>query len=358
MIRPAIVEVVQRLAPGGIEVLVLELERFLSLTFDVHVVSLEGDKAGLVPQWPRTAALGERLHTLDKRPGRDFTTLTALYRLLRRLAPIAVHTHHIGPLLYGGVAARLAGVRRLVHTEHDAWHLDQPRQRTLLGGALTLLRPRLVADAAAVAAQLTAALPSSRPRVIPNGIDTSAFSPGERLTARLRLGLPAGARLVGTAGRLEAVKGHDLLLDAFARLPADAVLAIAGDGSRREELGAIAARSGFGERILFLGHVADMPSFYRAIDVFCLPSSAEGMPLALLEAQACGTPAVVTDVGGMRELLASGACIAVPPHDPTRLAAAILERLERRPSKSPRPFIVANYDLSTVVASYRMLLAP
>ena len=120
----------------------------------------------------------------------------------------------------------------------------------------------------------------------------------------------------------------------------------------------MAEQAGLGDRVRFLGHVADMPSFYRAIDVFCLASSAEGQPLALLEAQACGVPAVVTDVGGMREVLAAGVSIAVPPGDARGLAAALLDQLERRPETDPRPFIVARHDLNAVVASYRMLLAP
>jgi glycosyltransferase involved in cell wall biosynthesis len=355
--QPAIVEVVQRLAPGGIEVVVLELERFLSPTFDVHVVSLEGTSASLAAHWPRTAALGKHLHGLDKLPGRDVRTVARLYRLLRQLKPVAVHTHHIGPLVYGGLAARLAGVRRLVHTEHDAWHLDQPRQRSLLRVALGLLRPDLVADASAVASQLVDAIPSSRPRIIANGIDTASFSPGDTAAARSSLGLPADAPLIGTAGRLERVKGHDLLFDAFARLPADVELAIAGDGSRLEELSALAARAGFAGRVHFLGHVADMPSFYRAIDVFCPASSAEGLPLALLEAQACGVPAVVTDVGGMRDVLAAGISVAVPPGDAIRFAKAVLEQLERRPRPDPRPFIIAKYNLRTMAASYQLLLA-
>jgi glycosyltransferase involved in cell wall biosynthesis len=354
--RPVILEVVQRLAPGGIEVLVLELERVLSATADVQVVSLEGTRQSLAGRWPRAAALGVRLHALDKKPGRDLATLVRLFRLVRRLAPLAVHTHHIGPLLYGGLAARLARVPRLVHTEHDAWHLAHPRQRSLLSGALHLLRPHLVADAVAVADEVVAAVPSSRPHVIANGIDTSLFSPGDRAAARLAAGLPPDARVVGTAGRLEAAKGHDLLLAAFARLPADVVLAVAGDGSRRTELAAAAGRAGLGDRVRFLGHVADMPSFYRALDVFCLASSAEGLPLALLEAQACGVPAVVTDVGGMREVLAAGASVAVPPADERGLAAALFNLLERRPETDPRPFIVARHDLSAAAASYRMLL--
>lgn len=272
--RQPVVQVVQELAPpGGIQVMALELQRWLAPTLDVHVVSLEGTVARLCASWPRVAALGDRLHGLDKPPGVDWRTVMRLTRLLREISPIAVHTHHIGPLLYGGLAARLAGVRRLVHTEHDAWHLGVPRRRRLERVALALLRPCLVADAQNVADALLRAVPSSRPRIVPNGIDTSAFSPGDRTAARHAFGLPARAPLVGTAGRLEQVKGQDLLIAAMAELPPDVVLAIAGDGTCRAALEAQAL--GLGGRVRFLGHVDDIATFYRALDVFCLPSRAK-----------------------------------------------------------------------------------
>ena len=101
-----------------------------------------------------------------------------------------MHTHHVGPLLYGGLAARLAGIRRLVHTEHDAWHLTDPRRRRLQAGLVGLLRPCLVADAALVRDSAEAALPGRRYAVIGNGVDTHRFTPGDRDAARRVLGLP------------------------------------------------------------------------------------------------------------------------------------------------------------------------
>jgi glycosyltransferase involved in cell wall biosynthesis len=354
---PVVVEVVQRLAPGGIEVMVLELQRLLAADVDLHVVSLEGTAAGLARRWSRIATLGDRLHALAKPPGRDGATLVRLCRLFARLAPQAVHTHHIGPLLYGGLAARLTGVRRLVHTEHDAWHLARPGRRRLLRAALAVLRPVLVADAGPVAAQLRRHVPTSRPRIIVNGIDTERFSPGDPGEARRRLGLPPDRPLIGSAGRLEPVKGHAVLLAAFRRLPADTVLAIAGAGSCRAALQAAAADAAIAGRVLFLGHVADMACFYRALDVFCLPSLAEGLPLALLEAQACGVPAVVTAVGAMADAAAPGVSRVVPAGDSGGLARALADLLAERRTGDPRAFVIEGHDARRMAAAYRTLLA-
>ena len=354
--RQAIVQVVQKLAPGGIEVLVLELRRMLVPEFDVHVVSLEGTVEQLGSSWPRVNSLGTSLYGLDKPPPFHIATVLRLTRLLREITPVAVHTHHVGPLLYGGLAARLARVPRLVHTEHDAWHLDSRSRRRLQSLAHILLRPRLVASARNVADALCRALPLSRPTVVLNGVDTSRFSPGDRSAARRRLGLPLAQRVVGSAGRLEAVKGHDLLVDALPRLPAGVMVAIAGHGSCRQALESRAARLGVTERLRFLGRIEDISTFYRALDLFCLPSRAEGLPLSLVEAQACGIPAVAADVGGVREALAPSVSRSVPAGDSEQLASAIDEMLLRTRPTDPRPFVLEYFDLRRMVDVYRALL--
>ena len=355
--RRAVVQVVQELAPpGGIQVMVLELHRLLAANLDVHVVSIEGTIERLNGAWSRAAALENRLHALDKQPGVDLKVLVRLTHLLREVCPVAVHTHHIGPLLYGGLAARLAGIRRLVHTEHDAWHLAEPRRRRLQRAALAVLRPRLVADAQAVAVALRRAIPEARPLVIPNGIDTSLFLPGDRRMARRALRLPDSGRLIGSAGRLEPVKGHALLIEALAALPTDVTLVLAGDGSQRPILEALAARLGVAERVHFLGHIDSIVTFYRALDVFCLPSVAEGLPLSVLEAQACGVAAVVTDVGGVRDALAPEISLAVPAGDSKQLAAALATLLERPAPADPRPFVVEHRDARRMASAYEALL--
>jgi glycosyltransferase involved in cell wall biosynthesis len=356
MTRDVIVEVVQELTPGGIQVMVLELCRRLTPEFDVHVVSLEGTSDDLRSSWSRAATLGARLHGLNKAPGRDVKLALRLMQLLRRLQPFAVHTHHIGPLLYGGLAARLAGVRALVHTEHDTWHLSSARRRRLQLSALALLRPRLVASAQAVAAGLMQSIPTSRPRIIPNGIDTVQFSPADRAEARRTLGLPLTMQIVGTAGRLDPVKGHDLLIRALAELPRHVLLAIAGDGSSRPVLEELARSLKVHERTMFLGQIDDTATFYRSLDVFCLPSRCEGLPLVLLEAQACCVPVVATDVGAVREALGGNATCLVRPDDVEGLAGGIRQALQTRTDVNSRPFIVEQYDARQMARAYRGLL--
>ena len=137
-----VAHIVQRLAPGGLEVLVLELSR--QLPGEHVIVSLEGDEKGLRDAWPRLSETATPLVGMEKRPGLDFGLVFRLRALLRGRRIDSVFTHHAGPLLYGGTAARLAGVDRLIHVEHDVWQFDDPGRLRLMRLAAALTRPRVV----------------------------------------------------------------------------------------------------------------------------------------------------------------------------------------------------------------------
>ena len=286
-----------------------------------------------------------------------------LRRLFRKLKADVVHTHHIGPLIYAGLAARMAGVKKLIHTEHDAWHLANDQHCKLQRWAIRWLSPVLVADAVNVAKGVQTHLNIEPDMVICNGIDTNKFSPGSRLDARVRLGLPGYPVIIGCCGRLEWEKGHAYLIDALSRLPADTHLALAGDGSLKPKLKAQARELMVEHRVHFLGHVDDMPSFYRSLDLFCLPSLKEGMPLAPLEAQACGIPAIVTAAGGSRESLCQETGRIVRKRNHKALADAITELFEHssrvpqktQPIKTPRDFVRLHADIRNTAEAYARL---
>jgi len=352
------VEVVQHLRPGGIERLALDLVERPPLGGAGLLVSLEGDRDSALAAWPALARLGERLVFAAKKPGLDAALPLRLARLLRRRGAGFVHSHHLGPLLYAGLAARLAPGIAWVHTEHDAWHLQDPRQAALTRRCLRLLRPRTTAVAEAVAEGMAQATGRRPDVVIRNGIDTLRFRPGDRDAARARLGLPAHAAVVGIAGRLEREKNQALAIRALARMDTtDAVLALAGNGSLAGELRDLAAAEGVADRVRFLGHVEDMPAFYGALDAFCLPSLSEGLPLSLLEAQACGIASVATDVGGCREAICPESGAVVPSGDADALAAAWRTLLGRPAGRAPRDFAVAHGCREAMLCAYREIFS-
>jgi glycosyltransferase involved in cell wall biosynthesis len=349
------VQIVQHLSPGGIETMALDLQRYLADQEQAFIVSLEGNKDEAIKRWPVLKPFADQLIFMNKPAGLNPGFILTLAKKLKSLGATSVHTHHIGPLLYGAVAARLAKIKTRIHTEHDAWHLNNKRRRWLQRLAIFLAKPRLVADAQLVAANMRKHLQIDDIKVIRNGIDTQRFTPGNKAAARLQLGLSKDAFIVGSAGRLEEVKGHKYLIEAFKGVPENAQLAIAGDGSLRESLEKTATQLGLESRIHFLGRIDDMPSFYQAIDVFVLPSLQEGMPLSPLEAQACNIPVIVTNTGAASETVCPESGLLVEAANTKALSQAIIQTMGKGESNAPRRFSIEHGDIKRMASEYAAL---
>lgn len=349
-----IIQVVQHLSPGGIEVMAMELKKHLKNVHNdrVLIVSLEGDKKELVSKWPTLKNITDDIIFMNKRQGLSILLVFKLMLLFIKHNASVIHTHHIGPLIYAGLAARLSGILTLIHTEHDAWHLKNKKRRRIQKLMILLVRPKLVADADAVAKELKKYMGDINVNVIKNGIDTDYFSIGCKTNARIVNGLPNNTFLIGSSGRLEKVKGHEFLLRAVATLDDNVHVALAGDGSLKEPLKILAKSLGIEHRVHFLGHVENMPVFYQALDVFCLPSLNEGMPLAPLEAQACGIPAVVSNVGATGETLYREHSALVAPGDSEDLASALKILLIKKSESSPREFVKENANVVSMAKHY------
>ena len=178
-------------------------------------------------------------------------------------------------------------------------------------------------------AALAAGVPPDRVVLVENGIDVervAAEAAAGRAPVRAEFGVRDDEVLAVSIGRLSPEKGHRVLLDAWKRLGAAAPrLLLVGDGASRADLEAQAARLPAG-RVTFAGWRADPTALVGAADVAILPSLTEGLPLALLEAMAAGTPVVATRVGGMPKALADGGCgLLVAPGDAEALANAVEE---------------------------------
>ena len=354
---PVIAQIVQHLAPGGIETMVLDLQKQASDPELVHIISLEGSYDEAVTHWPRIQNT-PGLHFLEKAPGLRPRAVSALAALLKELNIDVVHTHHAGPLLYGGLAAKLAGCHH-VHTEHDAWHLHNFKRRCLVGSVFHLLRPTVVADADLVAGNIREYIPLSKPVVILNGIDTVRFIPGNKDKSRQQLGLPADVKIIGCAARFTAVKSHNHLIHAFSGLSEDTHLALAGGGELEQPLRALAESLNISDRVHFLNVIEDMPAFYRAIDIFCLASEREGLPLSPLEAQSCGKPVVLTNVGGCREAVDPNSGLLVSHGNIPELTKALEQVLETsltdHAKDSARKFVLTHGDLKRMIQQYENL---
>ncbi len=351
---PDAVNVVQRMALGGIETFVLDLTRQPST--QSSIISLEGTPEELVEGWPALAPISDRIIGLGGKGGVRPTIILQLARVLKELRPVSVMLHHIGPYLYGGIAARMAGVPNVIHVEHDTWHYsEKPRHQLIVRSLENLVKPLHICQSKATARQLSEILPGADIKIVPTGVDLERFQPGDKAKARVRLGLDPRAKIIGTVGRLVPVKGHSRLLTAFRYVTDETHLVIAGDGPEREALEAQAAASELLGRVTFLGHRDDIEEVLPAFDVFCLPSLNEGFPRSLLEAQACGVPVVATDVGAVSEAVCHATGIMVEGGNAVVLAEAI-DRALRCPRRlSPRRFIETNFSWSKTLNSYRQM---
>ena len=179
---------------------------------------------------------------------------------------------------------------------------------------------------------------------IPNGVDCTLYRPDvpeEKVAARRSLALPTNKTVVLFVGRLEPVKGVDLLLAAWAQLSdhvrAKALLILVGDGTERENLKTMTVSLGIEQSAILTGPKQSVRQYYAAADVFVLPSRSEGMPLALLEAMACGLPSIVSNVGGVPEVIRHGINgLLFEPEDCRKLAEELASELTREDQRRLR----------------------
>lgn len=280
-------------------------------------------------------------------PINDWLAVLQLTSHLRRGGYALVHAHGTKAALITRPAALLAGTRAVIYTVHNSIYfpgLPGWQQQAMAAAERLLARKtdRIIAVSEDLRRELLdrTGLDPGLVITIPNGIEVPAKIPsGSTVPFRRRLNLPPLGRLVGTVARLAPQKGLADFLSAAAMLcpNASTSFVVAGDGPLRESLESKAHTLGLSGRVFFLGHLADVPSLLRALDIFVLPSLTEGFPLSLLEAMAAGLPVVATRVGGIPEIVNHGATgLLVPSGSPKDLAGAILE-------------LLANHDLAAAM---------
>ena len=213
------------------------------------------------------------------------------------------------------------------------WGAKRYARRAMLraaerAGGLLAVCEALAGDMAAIG------LPREKIAVHYTGLDRDRFRPLDherlrhRLAERLGIALPGGAPLLATVGALIPRKGQAIVIEALAQLP-EARLLLVGTGADEAKLRALAAQIGVAERVHFLGSVDHdlLPIILSAADAMVLPSSSEGLANAWVEALACGTPLVVTETGGAREVMTAPEAGRIVARDAEALVAGVREVL-------------------------------
>jgi glycosyltransferase involved in cell wall biosynthesis len=325
---------------GGIASVALPLIRELKgRGLDVRTACLAD---GAMTRMARALALDPivvaRKHTVD------IMLVKRLAAIMRREGVDIVHTHSVSGNFYGRLAAYMAGGPVVL----TSVHADTRRELADATGSevkasvwhftdlfMSRLSRVLLANSRATANVMREkGVSCEKIRVVCNGIECSG--PPARRSAALarRLGIPRGAPVVGSVGRLTGTKNYGLFLRAARRIHerrGDVFFLLVGDGPERASLEAEAKRLGIAERVVFTGWQEDTARFMALMDIFVLSSVKEGFGLVILEAMKNEKPVVCTAVGGVPELVEDGRNgFLVPSGDEDSLAGKVMALLENR----------------------------
>lgn len=318
-----IVQLVENLEVGGVERLIVDLARAQKVDGHEPSVYCLLEPGALAEE---LQASGIRVTAFHKRPGFSMKTLRSLVRSLRHDAPEILHTHNPGVHHYGAVAGRMAGVPVVMNTRHGTATSFGRAFRERYYRAVLPITDHIVfvCDDSKRSVAPYRALPGKKASVIHNGIALCEF-----LSHPARPGSVRPRIRFGTIGRMVPVKGHRVLIEAFARIASilpGAELRITGGGPLENELKAQAEKLGLNGRVSVEAMTRQAAEVLSGLDIFVLSSSSEGLPLVVLEAMAAGLPLVSTRVGGVPEVAPPGIVSWLcAPNSADQLAAAMLQ---------------------------------
>lgn len=316
-----------------------------------HVHAVFHQLGELVAEYERRGCTVEQLphaqwlaggpwHRRVRRLTRDFAAARRFARRLRELRPQLVYVNNLtglAPVL----AAKQCGIpcvwhlRELFDDVGGEMHAPWPGGKPLVRRWVRRLPTHVVAISRAVAENVLGASTLPNLTILPNAVGDEFFHcPLTRPQARQCFGLPQDVPIVGVPGTLRPVKGHPFFLEGFAtvvrRMP-QCLAAITGDGDPRyqAQLERLVEALNLTGKVRLLGTVNDMPAFYRACDVICIPSRSEPFGRTAVEAMAVGTPVVASAVGGLQETIQHNKTgWLVPFGDADHLGRSLLDLLD------------------------------
>lgn len=371
--RPLVMHVLYSFDVGGLENGVVNiLNRMPAERFRHMVVALSHCAEGFSKRVQRDDVQFISLH---KPPGHGVKLYPRLFRLFREHRPAIVHTRNLAAL-EAAVPAWAAGVPARVHGEHG-WDVSDPggarRKYQLVRRAYSPFVACYVALSGQIERYLVERVGVAAARVerICNGVDTIRFHPapgGVRVPLADSPFDTPDVLVVGTVGRLQVVKDQLNLVRAFAvarrnggEAAARLRLVIAGEGPLRPAIEDEIRQRGLADVVWLAGERKDVPEVMRSLDIFALPSRAEGISNTILEAMASGLPVVATDVGGNGELIETERTgLLVPAEEPVTMAEALMcyasnAALQNSHGLAGRQRVEQGFSLDGMVARYTEL---
>ena len=358
-----ILHVVNSLDPGGMENGVVNMAHALEARgFEMHVACLER-RGAFADRLPHP----ERVEVLGKSGGFSPRAVVRLARAILRLRPAVVHSHNLGALIYTALATGGGRLATVLHGEHSQLTPEELTPRRLRQRHSLYRACRAIHTVAHPMREELLALgfPAEKIAVIPNGVDSARFAPGDRQAARRSLGLPADALTIGIVGRFGPFKRHAVLLDAFdaiaPRFPG-AHLVVAGTGGSEEAATRTRAQaSPHAARIHWLGWQSDPSLCYRALDLLAIPSVNEGLSNVALEAMSSGVPVLANLGCGHEHIFTSGHEGIIADLSSPALLATELSTLLAAPERlvdfgeKARTRILGHFSLGSMADAYAAL---
>jgi len=292
----------------------------------------------------------------------------ALYQLFRKQKVDVLHIHHVSIFALCYLPAMLAGVKRIIVTEHNEIDLvnNSRLKRKAIKICKKIFKVTVIHQQLAEYFKKEIKLSPDKIQVIQNGVDTERFSPkqpDEKLISEF--GFDKNDRIIGCIGRLHKFKNHKMLINAISLLDKKILMhlkiLIVGDGEMRAELEKQVLKHQLQSCIIFLGERSDIPEILNMLDFLVLTSSTEGVPMIILEAMSSGVPCIATNVGGISEIISNDCGAIVSPDDEKGLAELIekfslSEQLLMNMRKSCRARALELYDKDIMFGNYYKIL--
>lgn len=285
----------------------------------------------------RTGVPIDVIHSLVRPPGIrcDYRALKTLIRLIRNERPHIVHTNTSKAGILGRFAARINKVPVIIHSPHGHifyGYFSKAKTKFFIG---------LERWAAGFTHQITnltrlgmedhirlRVAPSEKLRVIYPGVELGKYAVSTQIRGQIRcgIGISDETTVIGWVGRIDSVKNPLMFIQAAVLLKDKNLhFLLVGDGELMESMRRKVDEMSLNEKFTFTGHRTDIPNLLAAMDIYVLTSLNEGFGRTIIEAQSANLPVIVTDVGGVSEIVIDGETgILIPSEDPSALAQAIL----------------------------------
>jgi glycosyltransferase involved in cell wall biosynthesis len=355
---------------GGAERLVYNLARKLDRNlFNPSIAWFFGDR--ILKEFK---ALDIPLYHIPKVKRVDFSAMRKLGEIIKNNNIHVVNAHHFMSMVYAFYGSKIKNRSKLIYTEHSESDIEQITWKWKKIGRYLLLRADAsVGVSATVSRRIDKDFRTDHLKTftIQNGVNLEAFANSNDKTAfRKELGLSTHDQIIGVVANFRKVKNHIFLLKAFSELIKeyrDVKLLLIGQGftsdleNSEQEIRDFVKGKDLIKDVLLLGYRSDIPRLLRNIDVFCLTSFKEGLPISLLEAMATGLPAVGTDVEGIRDVIIpkkNGFLVSIDDVDGLKESLLVLlkdKTLRRNMGEESKSMAINNYSLDRCVQLYQDL---